>query len=91
VTAEGIIAALAATEFHRSQIQGFCAEASGTHYIRDCTKPHDEQRIWSARSNTEGDYDLLHGRMMERIELERWRIVLAALALPTPPSRGEGV
>jgi hypothetical protein len=81
VTAEGIVAALVETEFHRSQIQGFYAKEAGTHYIRDCTKPHDQQRIWSARSNEGSDYDLMHSRMMERIELERWRIVLAALAV----------
>lgn len=80
VTPEAIIAALAKTEFHRSQIQGFFAEKANVHYVRDCTRDNDQQ-IWSACGF---DYDAIHARMMERIELERWRLVLAALSESKP-------
>lgn len=83
VTIEQFHGGWKATSVLRSFIQGFYDEGDNRHYIRDVSLPRGKQVLWSESGE---DYDSLHQRMMERIELEQFRTALRAVK-PSPTYR----
>lgn len=80
ISAEKWLQAETETKFHRSQIQGFLYgpdfhEGRGDHVVRDCTKPPEDQRIWSEHDPTGERYDVLRAEAYRVIKLERIRII----------------
>lgn len=75
VSGEIVAMALNATEWHRSQIQGFVYEtADGTdlHVVRDVTKDKDAQVLWTERA-PRPEHDAAFARKMlakERAEAD---------------------
>jgi len=83
-----LLEAFRATEFHRSQVQGFlypvaggsglslsAGRKDGVHTVRDCLKPRGEQVIWREADPTGERYDELHAAMMDQILLYQYGLV----------------
>lgn len=63
------------TEWEQSQIQGFYATTSKTHYVRDCSKESRENGtcvIWELKCH---DYNEGHDKMMLAMREAQCRIV----------------
>lgn len=86
VMAYALVRAMNATEWERSQIQGFDARDAEVPklYIRDCLLPGD-QRVWvRPYTHSDGSYTVAHAEMMQEIEVRRYQKALDWL-------RNEGV
>jgi hypothetical protein len=87
ISGEIVAMALNATQWHRSEVQGFTyphKDGTQSHVVRDCTKPAGEQLIWQETA-PKSDYEAAHARMLlakERAEAdivaERINILISA-------------
>lgn len=78
---EILVQAKEETADHCSQIQGFLyckkgAEKAGQHVLRDCTKPHGDQVLWSKFAEAYR-YEETHREMELETEIAKSRIIAA--------------
>lgn len=74
LTAEGLFRAMEATEWHRSQIQGF--RYGDRLVIRDCTIPGELSEVWEIQA----DQADAHEEMMDEIQIRQYQIALNYLS-----------
>ena len=81
ITAEHVQRAFAATEWHRSQVQGFLYPTKSgldRHVVRDLTKSPGTQTVWEVTASRD-DYEMADERSWAAIESYRAGLLASAL------------